>query len=246
MPITDQAGDPRDVIPRGWLAGSTSGQRRVLDLLRTIDDSVARRPSLLPDWTVGHLATHLARGADGAVRVLAGGRDGVVTAFYPNGSAGRASDIEAGSGRPAAELLADAEAAFARFEQVAAELSPDAWRRGLGTGPYGPVTMPELVLRRWREVAIHTVDLGLADLGGPRWDDLEPAYLDAEWSFTTLGLAARVPTGHCLVLAPNDRPARSYGSGPAVTVIEEPIGVTLRYLTGRGGRPEWPSLGPWS
>jgi maleylpyruvate isomerase len=245
MPTTARAGSPHDVVPLTWLTGCLAAQRRVLDLIREIDDAAARRPTLLPGWTVGHLLTHLARGTDGAVRVLAGARDGVVATYYPDGPAGRAADIEAGSGRSAAELLTDVEGAFTRFDRAAAELTPDIWRRGLGSGPYGPLTIPDLVMRRWREIEIHAVDLGLTDLGGPAWDDLDPDYLAAEWDTTLLGLGARVPADHALVLAPGDRPTRSFGSGATVTVLAEPAGVILRYLTGRGGRPDWPTLAPW-
>jgi len=246
MPIDDHARHTRDVTPRVWLAGARASQRRLLDLIATIDDSTARRPSLLPAWTVGHLVTHLARGAEGATRVLRGVRDRTAAVFYPHGAPGRAADIEAGSSRPAAELLADVTAAFGRLEEAMAELGPRDWRVGLGSGPFGLVTMPELIMHRWREVEVHSVDLGLADVGGPTWDELGVDYIEAEWDFTLLGLGQRVPDGRTLVLAPGDRPTRGFGHGTAVTLIEEPIGVTLRYLTGRGGSPSWPELAPWA
>ena len=65
-----------------------------------LDDETARRPSLLPGWTVGHVLAHLARNADGMRGMLDGGGRGEVAAQYPGGAAQREADIAAGAGRP--------------------------------------------------------------------------------------------------------------------------------------------------
>src|SRR5919206_1227017 len=80
---------------------------RVVSTLSGLTDTAARRPSLLPGWTVGHVATHLARNADSHVRLLEAARRGEVADQYPGGAAQREAEIEAGAGRPAAELVAD-------------------------------------------------------------------------------------------------------------------------------------------
>src|SRR5579883_2263142 len=86
------------------LSGSTA---RLLETIDGLTDDDARRPSLLPGWSVGHVLTHIARNADGNRRMAEGAARGESLAQYPHGAAGRAADIEAGAGRPAADLIAD-------------------------------------------------------------------------------------------------------------------------------------------
>src|SRR5258708_2431063 len=43
-----------------------------------LTDDEARRPSLLPGWTVGHVLTHIARNADGLARMFTGAQRGEV------------------------------------------------------------------------------------------------------------------------------------------------------------------------
>jgi uncharacterized protein (TIGR03083 family) len=47
---------------------------RLRRTLAGLTDAGARRPSLLPGWTVGHVLTHLARNGDSHVRMLDGAR----------------------------------------------------------------------------------------------------------------------------------------------------------------------------
>jgi maleylpyruvate isomerase len=44
--------------------GSRGATSRLLSALGAIDDLDVARPSLLPDWTVGHVPAHLTRNAD--------------------------------------------------------------------------------------------------------------------------------------------------------------------------------------
>jgi maleylpyruvate isomerase len=91
---------------------------RLRDTLVGLTDAGARRPSLLPNWTVGHVLTHLARNADSHVRMLEGARRGEVADQYPGGNEQRAADIEAGAGRPAADLVADVAGSAGRLEEA--------------------------------------------------------------------------------------------------------------------------------
>jgi maleylpyruvate isomerase len=61
----------------------------------------AREPSLLPNWTRGHVLTHLARNAEGGTRLLNWALTGVPGYEYPSVD-DRAAAIEAGAGRLAA------------------------------------------------------------------------------------------------------------------------------------------------
>ena len=49
------------------LAGAARAHGAVIAALRLLTDHQVRQPSLLPGWTVGHVATHIARNADGHV-----------------------------------------------------------------------------------------------------------------------------------------------------------------------------------
>lgn len=171
------------------LAGAREAHARLLAGLPGLDDAAVARPSLLPGWTVGHVITHLARNADAHVRMLEGAGDGEITDQYAGGAAGRAAEIEAGAGRPAAEQVADLAEAILRLE-LAWDATPEAvWGQGFGRNPAGELlACADLPFRRWREVEIHHADLGL-DFGPAEWT---AAYVDTELPRSLAGLPARL------------------------------------------------------
>lgn len=150
---------------------------RLLATLHGLDDATARRPSRLPDWTVGHVVTHLARNADSHVRMIEAAMAGRVADQYEGGLDGRAADIAAGAGRPAADLVADLDRAIDDLDATWGRVPLEVWATGqgrMGNGELCPCA--ELPSRRWREVEIHRVDLGLG--GEPAdWPD---AYVELE------------------------------------------------------------------
>jgi maleylpyruvate isomerase len=150
---------------------------RLLATLDGLDDATARRPSRLPDWTVGHVVTHLARNADSHVRMMEAAMAGRVADQYEGGLEGRAADIAAGAGRPAAELVADLNRAIADLDATWGRVPLEVWATGEGRMGNGELCRcAELPSRRWREVEIHRVDLGLG--GEPAdWPD---AYVELE------------------------------------------------------------------
>ena len=91
--------------PREWIEGCRRAQSALLVDLEGLTDEEARRPSSLEGWTVGHLLTHIARNGDSVVRRLEGATRGEVLDQYMGGVDGRASEIEAGAGRPASQGL---------------------------------------------------------------------------------------------------------------------------------------------
>jgi maleylpyruvate isomerase len=124
-----------------------------------LTDEQAREQSLLPGWSRGHVLTHLARNADGLRNLLVWARTGVETSQYPSWDA-RESGIEAGAGRPAAELATDLRQAAAGFAGEAASMPSAAWQvrvRGFN-GPEHPAWYT--LFRRLTEVEIHHADLG--------------------------------------------------------------------------------------
>lgn len=134
-------------------AGLTTG-------ISGLTDPEAREPSLLPNWTRGHVLTHLARNAEGGTRLLNWALTGVPSYEYPSVE-DRAAAIEAGAGRSAAVLIADARATAEALAAAAVKLPPNAWQH-LVTWTTGEQTPADMVVRsRLAEVLIHHVDLDL-------------------------------------------------------------------------------------
>ncbi len=113
--------------PTGWVAGCIAAQDTLDAALHGLRDEAARAPSLLPGWSVGHVLTHVARNADSVVRRLEGAARGDLLDQYPGGVEQRRADIEAGAGRPAAELVADVAATSRAVAREMAELPEAAW-----------------------------------------------------------------------------------------------------------------------
>src|SRR4051812_993952 len=95
-----------------------------------------RAPSLLPGWTRGHLVAHLANSGEALANVLNG------LPPYASQEA-RNADIEAGSGRSAAELIAAFNASTAALRALMAatfdEESAGRWEPSDGAIPAGQV-----------------------------------------------------------------------------------------------------------
>lgn len=201
-----------------------------------ITDAQAREPSLLPDWTRGHVLTHIARNADGLRNLLIWARTGTETPQYA--SAGeREAGIAAGAGRAAAELTADIRASAAAFAAEAASLRAADWDaqvRGL-RGQGHPAWYA--LWRRLSEVEIHHVDLGAG-------------YRPADWPAAFTGqaltrIAAEVQSPGCprLTLHAADSGTRyEIGPGPApaadaaaaIPAVTGPTTDLLAWLIGRG------------
>jgi maleylpyruvate isomerase len=170
------------------LEGCRAAHARLLQTLEGLTDAEARRPSLLPDWTVGHVLTHIARNADSVLRRIDGAIREEVVDQYVGGKAGRAADIEAGAGRPAAALVADVGATSAAVDAAWATVPDEAWgrlTRGVG-GRLSP--LDDVLVSRWREVEVHHVDLGLG-YGFGDWPD---DYVAEELARQLAGLPGRL------------------------------------------------------
>jgi maleylpyruvate isomerase len=160
-------------------ARNIEGVRRAHAALDTVLDRLTendvRAPSLLPDWTRGHVLTHLARNADSVVRRLEGARDDEVRDQYAGGLAGRAADIEAGADRDVATLVADVRQASAAVDELCDSLPDNAWSRMTrnSTGKLDPAS--QVMFARWREVEVHLVDLDV----GYGWDRWPKGLVDA-------------------------------------------------------------------
>jgi maleylpyruvate isomerase len=141
--------------------------------LTGLSDAVARGPSRLPGWSIGHVLTHLARNADSVVWRLEGAALGELRDQYPGGLEQRTGAIEAGAGRPAAELVLDVHRSSDAVERVMADLPTTAWDAPSRTSKGVVESSRDAALSRWREVVVHHGDLGLAAVPFP------PALVDA-------------------------------------------------------------------
>jgi maleylpyruvate isomerase len=110
------------------------------------------QPSGLPDWTLGHVLTHIARNADSHLSAL----DGLPQ--YPHGLEGRNRDIESGASRSWAELVDDVAATSAALDERWA--AHDDWS-GNSMMLMGERPTHLLPLVRQREVEVHRADLGV-------------------------------------------------------------------------------------
>jgi maleylpyruvate isomerase len=164
--------------------------RELVESLRTLDDATTARPSLLPDWTVGHVLSHIARNCDSHTHMLQGAMIGETRDQYPGGAAQRSADIAAGAARPAVELVDDVEASGQRLAAAYAAMTDDAWqvicRRITGADP-----AYELPFLRLREVVVHHADLGL----GYSWADWPRHYIRNEIRLMSMAYASRKPMG---------------------------------------------------
>lgn len=131
---------------------------RLLATARTLSDADVLAPSGLPEWSRGHVLTHIARNADSLVNLLTSAATGVEHPQYASREA-RDLGIAAGAARPAAEQLADIEASHRRFMDAAAAVPARYWQREVRwmSGELRPAS--KILDARLREVAIHHIDL---------------------------------------------------------------------------------------
>lgn len=115
-------------------------------------------PSHLPDWSLAHVVTHVARNADALVNLLTWARTGVESPMYPDPER-RGREIEEGAHRPAGELYPDLLAADRRFALACADLPDGAWQNMVRTARGRQVPVAEVAWMRAREVWVHAVDL---------------------------------------------------------------------------------------
>lgn len=151
---------------------------RLLATARGLDD--VRLPSLCAGWTRGHVLSHVARNADGLAALVRSAVDGTGETMYPSPDA-RDADIEAGAGRPLAELVADVEASAGRLADQLLRLRPEHDELRLERTPGAfLVKAKNIPFMRLREVVYHHVDLqagfAFADVDA----DLQRAFVDEE------------------------------------------------------------------
>lgn len=152
---------------------SIATQRLLGDTIAVSDENWPA-PSRLPGWSRGHVASHIARQADGIVRLTGWARSGERQDMYASVEQ-READINAGAGRTGMELQIDLDTSAGRLDQAFDTLDDAAWDTvvELRGGTKVPARM--LPLARLLEVVIHHIDLDV----GFEFADVDDA--TAEW-----------------------------------------------------------------
>ncbi|WP_428955393.1 maleylpyruvate isomerase family mycothiol-dependent enzyme [Streptomyces sp. cg35] len=143
---------------------------RLLTAVDSLDNAAVAESSRLPGWSRGHVLAHLARNADALVNVLAG------RPMYVSAQA-RDADIERDAPRELRAQVDDLRESAERFRGVGAE---DAdWSRTVELRNGVKDTASNVPFRRWIEVELHHVDLGI----GYELEDLSPEFTQREINF---------------------------------------------------------------
>jgi maleylpyruvate isomerase len=182
--------DPSKALDRHVEMAARAHQRLLaaLDELVDADRLDVTSPSLLPNWSKGHVITHLSNNAEGIVRMFDGAAEGRIDAMYPGGPAGRNADIEAGAARAARQQV---DALRQSIWQLEGRWANSTWQGRGVMGSGAEVAITDLPLLRVREVEIHHIDLDC----GTTFADLPADYLRLELGRMEMLWAARQPMG---------------------------------------------------
>lgn len=171
-------------------AGALAAYDPLIANLRRFEDEDLRRPTLLPGWSRGHLATHIARNADSHVRLLDAALAGETVEQYAGGWEGRAAQINQGATRSAPDLVADVQSSSHALFDYWGSAPDHLWSETVHTSS-GSRPAWRLVWSRWRELDIHHVDLD-ADYAPSDWSD---AFVDTLLGEVAETLPERLPRG---------------------------------------------------
>jgi maleylpyruvate isomerase len=217
-----------DVQVQKRLAVAAEATGRLLDSLEGIDDAWCRAASRLPGWTRGHVLTHLARNADGLVRLVTTTAEGHSAGLYGPGDA-REAEIEAGAGRPSAELVDDVRDSAARLDTTCRAVPDQVWETVTEWRAGRRQPLRDVPVARVVEVEIHRVDLG-AGYEPADWPDTSTKLLLA----AALARLSGAPSPPLLRLEVDGEDAPRGSDDPDATVVSGPGHELVTWLTGRG------------
>ena len=208
------------------LASVREATDRLIDAAASLDNAALAEPSRLPGWTRGHVLAHVSRNADALVNVLRG------LPMYKDGAT-RDADIERDAGRPLDVQLADLRESADGFDAVSGE--PADWDRTVELRNGVTDSAARIPFRRWVEVALHHVDLGV----GYRLEDLpdeftarEIAFLADRWSGRPEVPPVTLRLGH-----DEDGPTWTTGGTQGTPVVLAGTSAELLgWLAGRGDK----------
>lgn len=159
-------------------------QRLLGDTISLSDDDW-QAPSALPGWTRAHIASHLARNAEGLAGLLEQVRAGEPAALYDSADA-RDLAIERGSERSGLDLQIDLDTSAGQLAQAWSNVPAELWQEEVTMGTRR-VALGLAPLARLQEVLVHHVDLAC----GFSFEDIRAD--TAVWLLRWTGLQRRMP-----------------------------------------------------
>ncbi|UXY26885.1 maleylpyruvate isomerase family mycothiol-dependent enzyme [Streptomyces sp. HUAS TT20] len=203
------------------LASVRDATERLLTAAAALDNASTAEPSRLPGWTRGHVLAHLARNADALVNVLEG------RPMYESGEA-RDADIERDAPRALDVQLADLRESGARFQ--AAGAAPADWARTVELRNGVTDSASRVPFRRWVEVELHHVDLGI----GYELEDLPADFTQRETDFLAERFGGHPSVPSTALVADGGRTWTTGGGAPGGPIaVEGTAADLLGWLAGR-------------
>ncbi|MFE7214080.1 maleylpyruvate isomerase N-terminal domain-containing protein [Streptomyces sp. NPDC001698] len=157
---------------RAW---ARTGTELMLDAVAGLGEADFSAPSVLPEWTRGHLVAHVAANADALCNLVHWAATGEETPMYASAEE-RAAGIAKGPTLPADELRSWLTGSAHRLAEGLDGLTDEQWRHQVVTAQGRTVPATELPWMRAREVCVHAVDLGT---GVVTFADLPKGFLTA-------------------------------------------------------------------
>ncbi|AJE32684.1 mycothiol-dependent maleylpyruvate isomerase [Corynebacterium humireducens NBRC 106098 = DSM 45392] len=198
--------------------------------LALIDNADFGRDTLLPGWTVAHLAAHVAYNANALCNLMEWAETGVEKPMYPSPQA-RGEEIDFG-----ATLIPDAirnlhDHTLVRLDVAWRDATDEAWQAEVRTAQGRTVPASETLWMRAREVWIHSVDLdvnaGFSDIPEVILETLVPE-IAAKWRGAGDGAG--------LVLVPEGNERIEVSPGEDTVEIHGSWAGLARWASGRGDR----------
>lgn len=184
VPMSSSRGEE---VPESDIEGCARSHARLRSVAARLSDSDLRTPSHLPGWSVGHVLTHLARNAESMCVRIDGAVRGEMVEQYAGGARGREAAIAVGATRSREVIVEDLDAWCVELDARFASTPPEVWGRPVRTVSGGDHPVLLLPFRRWREVEVHLVDLGL----GQSPQDWSQEFVDRALPSLVAGLLER-------------------------------------------------------
>ncbi|MFD4971907.1 maleylpyruvate isomerase N-terminal domain-containing protein [Streptomyces sp. NPDC058424] len=201
----------------GARAWARTGTELMLDAVAGLDGAGFSAPSVLPEWTRGHLVAHVAANADALCNLVHWAATGEETPMYASAEE-RAAGIAKGPTLSADELRSWLTGSAHRLAEGLDGLTDEQWQHKVVTAQGRTVPATELPWMRAREVCVHAVDLGT---GVVTFADLPKGFLTA--------LVAEISAKRGLTELPDG-----------------PLPEVAAWLAGRPhSLADAPELGPW-
>ncbi|MFF4827651.1 maleylpyruvate isomerase N-terminal domain-containing protein [Streptomyces sp. NPDC001312] len=199
---------------RAW---ARTGTELMLDAVAGLGEAGFSAPSVLPEWSRGHLVAHVAANADALCNLVHWAATGEETPMYASAEE-RAAGIAKGPTLSADEFRSWLTGSAHRLAEGLDGLTDEQWQHQVVTAQGRTVPATELPWMRAREVCVHAVDLGT---GVVTFADLPKGFLTA--------LVAEISAKRGLTELPDG-----------------PLPEVAAWLAGRPhSLADAPELGPW-